>query len=211
MKQLKSIGTSVGGFILIVLVYLVVNMLSVDETSTEVLIEATNALELVEKPGAQDDFNELSETIVLDDDYDYVHEVVVDSVIDGDTIVVEMYGELVRVRFSGVNTPESVGDYKDNPENYGKEASAYTKSVLKEGLTIYLEEDVKALDKYDRYLAYIWLKHPKEGEVLTDCFNAMLLEQGYARWFNDFENTRYAELFEELQKEARDQRIGMWQ
>lgn len=208
MKQLKSIGTSVAGFILIVLVYLVVNMLTVDDATTGEALEQSATIELVEKPEV---INESEVNTEANEGYGNVNEVIVDRVVDGDTIVVVMQGELMKVRFSGVNTPESVGDYEDDPQFYGKEASAYTKSVLKEGLTIYLEEDVKKLDKYDRYLAYIWLDYPSETDVLTTCFNAMLIEQGYGRWFNDYDNTKYARIFESLEDEAQKQKIGMWQ
>ena len=208
MKQLKSIGTSIGGFILIVVVYLVVNMITVDDASTEEVEQPSTVIELVERPETLSETERVEDSAEKDDG---IHEVVVDRVVDGDTIVVDMYGELVKVRFSGVNTPESVGDYKDNPQFYGKEASAYTKSQLKEGQIIYLEEDVKALDKYDRYLAYIWLAYPSEEGFLTECFNAMLIEQGYAKWFDDYENKKYAKVFEALQKDAKKQNLGMWQ
>ena len=208
MKQLKSIGTSIGGFILIALVYLIINMITLDDDVTDEVNQQSTIIELVEKPEVNNELGATTEVSVVDET---VHEVIVDRVVDGDTIVVEMKGNLVKIRFSGVNTPESVGDYEDDPQFYGKEASVYTKSVLKEGLTIYLEEDVKTYDKYNRYLAYIWLEYPYEEDFMTDCFNAILIEQGYAKWFDDRENTKYASIFEQLEKEAQKEKIGLWQ
>lgn len=208
MKRLKSIGSSVGGFILIILVYLIVNMFIAEEDATLETLQPSTAIELVEQPVTGQSTGATTEALEVDDN---IHEVTIDRVVDGDTIVVEMNGDLIKVRFSGVNTPESVGDYEDNPQFYGKEASAYTRAILKEGLTIYLEEDVKPYDKYDRYLAYIWLEYPSEDNFMTHCFNAMLIEQGYARWFNDYDNTKYAVIFENLEEDAQDQSLGMWQ
>ena len=41
-----------------------------------------------------------------------------------------------RVRFIGVDTPESVGKYKKNPEYFGKEASEFTNG---EGLKLFFK------------------------------------------------------------------------
>ncbi len=131
-------------------------------------------------------------------------------VVDGDTIVAEVNGEQIKVRLSGIDTPESVGDYKDNPEFYGKEASAYAEELL-DGKTIWLEEDVKPKDKYDRYLLYVWLKDPLTTELLDGCVNAILLQEGYAQWFNDYENRAYAEDFEAYETRARSEGRGLWQ
>lgn len=134
----------------------------------------------------------------------------VKRVVDGDTLVAVIDGEEVKVRFSGIDTPESVGDYKDNPEFYGPEASAYAKDLLS-GETIYLEEDVKPYDRYDRYLAYIWLTPPSDEDFMSACVNAIMIQEGYATWFNDSNNKKYATVFEALEKEAREGGIGLWQ
>ncbi|MGB9859388.1 MAG: thermonuclease family protein, partial [Moorellaceae bacterium] len=76
------------------------------------------------------------------------------NIVDGDTIHVRLPGgQEERVRFIGVNTPESQGKV----EPYGKEAAAYTQRRLS-GRTVYLELDVGERDKYGRLLAYVWLE-----------------------------------------------------
>ncbi len=50
-------------------------------------------------------------------------------VIDGDTIVVELYGKEEKIRLIGVDTPETV-DPRKNVQYFGIEASNYTKKML---------------------------------------------------------------------------------
>ncbi len=129
-------------------------------------------------------------------------------VVDGDTIVVKIDGKNEKIRLSGINTPESVGDYKDNPQFYGVEASEYAKKAL-DGKFVYLTFDKKMYDKYDRILAYVWTDIP--NEELDNFFNAELISKGYAKWYNDRENKLYAELFKELESKAREEKLGLWQ
>lgn len=131
------------------------------------------------------------------------------NIVDGDTIHVRLPGgQEERVRFIGVNTPESQGKV----EPYGKEAAAYTQRRLS-GRTVYLELDVGERDKYGRLLAYVWLEPPRDGseaEVRAKMFNAELLLNGYAQVMTVPPNVKYAELFRTLQKEAQENRKGLW-
>lgn len=131
----------------------------------------------------------------------------VERVVDGDTIVVKLDNKRVKVRFSGVNTPESVGDYKNKPQYYGKEASKYTKKMLS-NKEIYIELDKKKYDRYKRMLAYIWFEKP--NKKLNGFFNAKLISEGYAKWYNDANNKKYAKLFKRLEKDARNSKKGLW-
>lgn len=126
------------------------------------------------------------------------------SVTDGDTFEINYNGNgtKTKVRLIGVDTPESVHpDSKKNNE-YGKQASNYTKSLL-EGKTVKLEFDVSPTDKYGRLLAYVYLEN---GEML----NEKLLKKGYAQVATYPPNVKYVEKFEALQKEARENKIGFW-
>jgi micrococcal nuclease len=49
--------------------------------------------------------------------------------VDGDTIVIELYGKQEKVRLIGVDTPETV-DPRKAVQYYGKEASSFTRSKL---------------------------------------------------------------------------------
>nr|WP_243137134.1 thermonuclease family protein [Desulfofundulus thermobenzoicus] len=117
-------------------------------------------------------------------------------------------GREEKVRFIGVNTPESTNKI----EPYGKEAAAYTKSRLN-GRKVWLEKDVAERDKYGRLLAYVWLSPPKddgEAEVRARMYNAELLLNGYAQVMTVPPNVKYADLFAKLQREAREAKKGLW-
>ncbi|MDB5052545.1 MAG: thermonuclease [Bacilli bacterium] len=124
----------------------------------------------------------------------------VERVVDGDTIEVKYEGKSEKVRFIGMDTPETK---KPNTPVmfYGKEASAYTKNRL-EKQTIELEWDVEHRDKYGRLLAYIWI-----GKEL---FNTTLIQAGYARLSTFPPNVKYEKIFTEAQKQARKQGNGIW-
>lgn len=126
--------------------------------------------------------------------------------VDGDTIQARLDGDAddVKIRFLGVNTPESV-DPRKPVECFGKEASKFTKEML-EGKRVRLDPDPQAdeVDKYGRLLRNVVLE---DG---TD-FNAMLVEQGYAYAYLDFplNKQRKAQLAA-LQKAAEAAKRGLW-
>src|SRR5687767_258243 len=68
----------------------------------------------------------------------------VERVVDGDTIVVRD-GE--KVRLIGVDTPET-RDPRTGVQCFGREASAYTSSLLPMGTAVRLVFDVERLDRY---------------------------------------------------------------
>jgi micrococcal nuclease len=130
---------------------------------------------------------------------------VVTKVVDGDTMdVLFDSGEDARIRFLGVNTPETV-DPRKEAECFGAEASAFTKNLLS-GERILLVEDPMAdeRDKYGRLLRNIFLK---DG---TDV-NALLVESGYAYAYLSFplDKERKAEL-KQLENEAKEAERGLW-
>lgn len=122
------------------------------------------------------------------------------TVVDGDTIDVEIDGVRERVRLIGVDTPETVHPFKEL-EYYGKEASAFTKNML-EGKTVRLEYDLNKRGKYGRLLAYVWLDDLH--------FNAELVRQGYAFAYLKYP-FKYREAFRKLEQEAQEQGRGLWQ
>ncbi|MCT4596403.1 MAG: thermonuclease family protein [Vallitalea sp.] len=134
---------------------------------------------------------------------------VVSRVVDGDTIVVTINGREEKVRFVGVNTPESVGRYAKNPQPYGKEASYYTKKNL-DGKKVFLEKDVSDTDKYGRMLRYIWLEEPDKNKLQETMFNAILLKEGYASVMTYPPDVKYSKIFVNIEKEARNNNKGLW-
>lgn len=122
-------------------------------------------------------------------------------VVDGDTIIVKYNGEDVRVRMIGIDTAESVHPDESKNTQEGKNASDYTKQMLTDK-KVALEFDVQQKDKYGRFLAYVYL----DGKM----YNKTLLENGYAKIATYPPNVKYVDDFVQLQKEARENQIGIW-
>jgi len=133
--------------------------------------------------------------------------VTVAKVVDGDTLRVIYDGteEEVKVRLIGVNTPESVAPETYRTENTaeGKKVSELVKEKIQAGDTLYLEYDTSETDRYGRVLAYVYFS---DGIMMQE----WLLENGYAEVYTLEPDTRYAEHFEELEQQAKEQNIGIW-
>jgi micrococcal nuclease len=122
--------------------------------------------------------------------------------IDGDTLVMEN-GE--RVRLIGVDTPETT----NKPvEHFGKEAAAFTRRVV-EGKRVRLEFDPanaprahKDSMQQRRTLAYVFLE---DGTLL----NAEIIKHGYGFAYTRFPFAQVEE-FRRFEREAREQRRGLW-
>ncbi|MBQ6434844.1 MAG: thermonuclease family protein, partial [Synergistaceae bacterium] len=95
---------------------------------------------------------------------------------------------------------------------YGKEASQFTKNSLT-GKRVWLEYDKNPTDRYNRHLAYIWTSKPNqinENTMRENMFNAKLLLDGYAKVMMIKPNTKYKDLFEKFQDEAKNSKRGLW-
>ena len=123
------------------------------------------------------------------------------KVVDGDTIKIKYNNKIERLRFIGIDTPESVSPDKSKNCEEGKIASNFTKNYL-EGKVIQIELDVQQRDKYGRLLAYVYINN--------QMYNEILLEQGYAKIATFPPNVKYVNDFTELQKEARNNKKGFW-
>jgi len=137
---------------------------------------------------------------------------VVARVIDGDTADIRVNGSDRRVRFLGVDTPETVHPTK-GVQPHGKEASNFTKETLT-ARDVWLEYDKNPTDRYNRHLAYVWLSKPEkinDETIRRDMFNAKLLAQGYAKVMIIKPNNRYEKLFKEIQNEAEKSKLGIWE
>ena len=126
----------------------------------------------------------------------------VSRVMDGDTIELS---NREKVRYIGIDTPE-VREKKDSewiykPRPYAEEASAFNKKLV-EGKSVRLEFDVQKRDKYKRLLAYVYA-----GENMA---NMEMVKQGYGMIYTYPPNVKYTEKFLEAQKEARDNKRGLW-
>ena len=116
------------------------------------------------------------------------------GIIDGDTIDVQMGGEVFRVRYIGMNTPETGQPCAAEATNYNAE--------LVMGKTVTLVKDVSETDRYGRLLRYVYV-----GDAFV---NAELVRQGYANAATYPPDVAYADLFVELEAEARAAGRGCW-
>ena len=125
------------------------------------------------------------------------------ATVDGDTAKFKMNGEQVTVRFLGINTKETV-DPEIGEEAWGKEASDFTKEKLKNATKIELEFDSSAeeKDKYNRYLAWIWI----DDELLQN----LLVENGLAETYMLQNNYKYAGMLQESEEIAKNNKLGIW-
>ena len=121
--------------------------------------------------------------------------------IDGDTILVSIFGVETTVRLIGVDAPESVhrDEEKNTPE--GELASFWMKRFI-EGKRVTLEYDQELKDQYGRTLAYVYT-----GNIMVQ---DTLLAAGMARTMTMEPNTRYQHHFELLEKQAREGGSGFW-
>ena len=134
-------------------------------------------------------------------------------VVDGDTIVVKMDDDEVKVRLIGIDTPESVNPDEGRNNEYGEEASAYTKMLLTGVETLYLEFDSKLIDDYGRTLAYVWLIETNQNttDVIGQYMvNGILVKDGYAMAKDYPPNIRYSSSLSMLQDEAKKRAEGLW-
>ena len=121
----------------------------------------------------------------------------VKRVVDGDTLLLTN-GE--RVRLIGVDTPET--KHPQKPVQYfGKEAYLFTKRMV-EGKEVRLEYDWQKRDKYGRLLAYVYLL---DGTFL----NAEIIKQGFGFAYTRFP-FKFLEEFRRYEREARENRRGLW-
>lgn len=121
----------------------------------------------------------------------------VSAVVDGDTITLEA-GQ--RVRYIGINTPEASRADRIT-QVLGQRAKIYNERLVL-GKDIKLYFDVQPQDKYGRLLGYIYV-----GDTFV---NAELVRAGYAAVSTVPPNVQYAELFKNLEAEARSEGRGLW-
>jgi micrococcal nuclease len=124
-------------------------------------------------------------------------------VVDGDTIVARVGGREERVRYIGMDTPETVKP-RTPVQCFGKRASAENRRLVA-GRDVQLVVDAEERDRYGRLLAYVFRR--PDGLLV----NAELVRRGFATPLTIPPNVRYAERFRSLAQEARRAGRGLWQ
>ncbi len=122
--------------------------------------------------------------------------------VDGDTITVDMNGKAEKVRFIGVDTPET-HDPRKAVQCFGVAAAAFTKQQIGTQ-PVRLEADYTNTDRdrYSRLLRYVYLQN---GTLV----NAEIIKQGYGFAYTGFPFTKLEE-FKQYQKEAQAASRGLW-
>ena len=125
-------------------------------------------------------------------------------IVDGDTIIIDRGRGNERLRYIGIDTPETVKP--DTPVQWmGPEASVANKALVS-GREVVLERDVSEVDQYDRLLRYVWLH---DGDAWT-FVNLELVRRGFAQVSTFPPDVRWTDLFLVAQREARDAGVGLW-
>lgn len=128
---------------------------------------------------------------------------VVQRVVDGDTIDVDIGGRRERVRLLGIDTPEVAHD--DEPaECFGPEAAAFTTGLLSPDTEVRLVRDVVGRDDYGRLLAYVYRR-------ADDVFvNVEIVASGHARPLTIAPNAAHAADFVRAAHAAHAAGVGLW-
>lgn len=125
-------------------------------------------------------------------------------VVDGDTIVVSTDDGHEKVRFIGIDTPETYRTKKakkeahrlgvsiDDIQRAASKASSFTNSIIGDFVSI----EKHGRDMYGRILAYVYISDGR-------CINEILVEYGYAK-------SAFGNRYDALEMMAREKRIGFW-
>ncbi|MFW6074588.1 MAG: thermonuclease family protein [Chloroflexota bacterium] len=125
-------------------------------------------------------------------------------VVDGDTIIVRLDGDEERLRYIGIDAPESsIPDQA--PECFGPEAARANEELVG-GETVLLEADVSNRDQFGRLLRYVYVDDGDDRFMV----NQELVESGYAEAVRYPPDTAYADDLERAEEIARANRAGIW-
>ena len=121
-------------------------------------------------------------------------------VVDGDTLILE---DARKIRLIGVDTPET-RDRNHPTEAWGPEATKFARDLVASSQgKVRLQFDDERLDKYNRYLAYVWTGDKKLNAELS------------RSWLGEFTpGYRFSETikrrFRVAEKKAKSHGAGMW-
>lgn len=122
--------------------------------------------------------------------------------IDGDTIAVNMNGDVETVRFIGIDTPET---HKPNTpvQCYGPAAAAFTKNTIGTNTVRLVSDSLNTdRDRYGRLLRYVYLP---DGTLV----NEKLVQEGYAFYYPYFPFSK-STAFKADQDAAMAAHRGLW-
>ena len=121
---------------------------------------------------------------------------------DGDTILVLIKGHDEFVRLREIDAPERAGHKRLGQEPWGKKASEFALSRLKDRNVRLETVDREERDVYHRLLAYVFAG----GTFL----NREMVQSGNAFFYRPPIRGKYAAQLEEAEESARNQGVGVW-
>ena len=126
-----------------------------------------------------------------------------DSCVDGDTAWLKYEGKSRKFRFIGINAPEI--EHEEVEEEYmGNESRDFTCDSLKNAKKIEIEFDKnsKKQDKFNRYLAWIWI----DDNLLQED----LIKNGLAKVDYVYDEYKYISKLCNVELEAYSNKKGIW-
>lgn len=123
------------------------------------------------------------------------------KVIDGDTIKIRYKGKEENLRLLLIDTPELHHKQFSGPQPYAEEAKLFVEK-LAAGRNIEFELGIQERDKYGRLLGYAFSDNKN--------LQALLLENGLARVAYIYNDTRYLNEYQKIEKEAQNKGRGIW-
>ena len=121
---------------------------------------------------------------------------------DGDTISVDMNGNTEKIRFIGVDTPET-HDPRKAVQCFGQAASDFTRQLIgNQPVRLATDDFSTNRDRYSRLLRYVYLP---DGRLVQ----AEIIRRGYGFAYVSFPFTKSDE-FKALETEARQAGRGLW-
>lgn len=132
-----------------------------------------------------------------------VRAIQISSVIDGDTAVGIIDGREEKLRFVGIDTPET----EFSPaglECFGNEATLYAERLLEGKAVAYRSDPTQGeRDVYERLLVYVTLEN-------GDDFGEVMIREGYAREFTYSDVYEKQAIYKEAEVEAQQFTRGLW-
>ncbi|MCX5781133.1 MAG: thermonuclease family protein [Elusimicrobia bacterium] len=133
------------------------------------------------------------------------------KVVDGQSLEIEYDGQKETIYFLGVAIPKlGPGDeiykskkYKKTLKKREKESFKLVKSLVREGDRILIEFDERKWDRLHRFVGYIFVS---DGRML----NEEVIKAGYSNVELRPPNIKYEDRFNQIVKEAKIKKKGIW-